>query len=234
MSALDLTRYLRLDSRYQMLPIVLLTENADLKARVEMARAGADECLTKPVAPQLLVELLRNRVTRARTVLNQLRRDGLTRALTMAEFVDRVEREITKLVREPNRTAALIMIDVDHLKQVNEEYGHPTGDQVLRSLSTVVRRLLRKSDLMGRYGGEEFAVFLDRIDEVNAQKVAEKLLTEFARLKHETEDGREFQVTFSAGVAMFQNRMDVAAWLTVADRALYTAKSSGRNRVMMA
>ncbi|HEV8319906.1 MAG TPA: diguanylate cyclase [Vicinamibacterales bacterium] len=234
MSNLELTRYLRLDSRYQALPILLLTDDGDLKARVEMARAGADECLVKPVAPQLLVEMLRSRVARARTVLSQLRRDGLTRALTMSEFVDRVDREITRLVREPNRTAALVMIDVDHLKQVNEAYGHPTGDQVLRSLSTLVRRLLRKSDLMGRYGGEEFAVFLDRIDETNAQRVSEKLLAEFSRLKHLTADGREFQVTFSAGVAMFQNRMDVTAWLTTADRALYTAKSSGRARVMMA
>ena len=233
-SDLELTRYLRLDSRYQMLPIILLTDDADLKARVEMARAGVDECLTKPVAPQLLVEMLRNRVARARTMLGQLRRDGLTSALTMSEFVDRVDREITKLVREPNRTAALVLIDVDHLTQVNEQYGHPVGDQVLRSLSTVVRRLLRKSDLMGRYGGEEFAVFLDRIDEVNAQRVSEKLLAEFSRLKHRTEDGREFQVTFSAGIAMFQNRMDVSAWLTTADRGLYTAKSSGRSRVMMA
>ena len=63
---------------------------------------------------------------------------------------------------------------------------------------------------------------------------SEKLLAEFSRLKHLTADGREFQVTFSAGVAMFQNRMDVTAWLTTADRALYTAKSSGRARVMMA
>jgi len=234
MSALELTRYLRLDSRYELLPIILLTDDGDLKARIEMARAGADECLIKPVAPQLLIETLRNRVARARTVLGQLRRDGLTRALTMAEFVDRVEREITRLVREPNRTAAMVMIDVDHLKQVNEQYGHPTGDRVLRALSTVVRRLLRKSDLMGRYGGEEFAVFLDRIDETNAQRVSEKLLAEFSRLKHRTEDGREFQVTFSAGIAMFQNRMDVSGWLVAADKALYTAKSSGRARVMMA
>lgn len=233
-SALELTRYLRLDSRYELLPIILLTDDGDLKARVEMARAGADECLIKPVAPQLLIEMLRNRVARARTVRGQLRRDGLTRALTMSEFVDRVEREITRLVREPNRTAALVMIDVDHLKQINEQYGHPVGDQVLRSLSTVVRRLLRKSDLMGRYGGEEFAVFLDRIDEVNAQRVTEKLLAEFSRLTHSAEGGREFQVSFSAGIAMFQNRMDVSGWLTAADRALYTAKSSGRARVMMA
>jgi diguanylate cyclase (GGDEF)-like protein len=233
-SAIELTRYLRLDSRYEMLPVILLTDDGDLKARVEMARAGADDCLIKPVAPQLLIEMLRNRVARARTTRSQLRRDGLTRALAMAEFVDRVEREITRLVREPNRTAALVMIDVDHLKQINEQYGHPVGDQVLRALSTVVRRLLRKSDLMGRYSGEEFAVFLDRIDEVNAQRVAEKLLGEFSRLKHTTEDGREFQVTFSAGIAMFQNRMDLNAWLTAADRALFTAKSSGRARVMMA
>ena len=233
-SALELTRYLRLDSRYEMLPIILLTDDGDLKARIEMARAGADECLIKPAAPQLLIETLRNRVARARTVVGQLRRDGLTRALTMSEFTDRVEREITRLVREPNRTAALVMIDVDHLKQVNEQYGHPTGDRVLRALSTVVRRLLRKSDLMGRYGGEEFAVFLDRIDETNAQRVSEKLLAEFSRLKHRTEDGREFQVTFSAGIAMFQNRMDVSGWIVAADKALYTAKSSGRARVMMA
>jgi diguanylate cyclase (GGDEF)-like protein len=126
------------------------------------------------------------------------------------------------------------MIDLDHLKQINEQYGHPAGDLVLRSLSTVVRRLLRKSDLMGRYGGEEFAVFLDRIDETNAQRVSEKLLAGFSRVKHRTEDGQQFQVTFSAGVAMFQNRMDVSAWLTAADKALYTAKSSGRARVMMA
>ena len=126
------------------------------------------------------------------------------------------------------------MLDLDHFKQVNDHYGHPVGDRVLAALSNLLRKKLRQSDTMGRYGGEEFAVLLEDLQEDEAVRLVSRLLEEFGRITHAVPGSGQFRVTFSAGVAMLGPDMDLEAWRQAADQALYAAKAAGRNRVVPA
>jgi len=118
---------------------------------------------------------------------------------------------------------------------VNDRFGHGTGDRVITSLAALLRRRLRQSDTIGRYGGEEFAVLLDDLSKDDAGRLVRRLLAEFAEQPHQAPDGSPFQVTFSAGIAMFDpSRMDLNRWREAADGALYEAKRAGRNQVRCA
>jgi diguanylate cyclase (GGDEF)-like protein len=134
-----------------------------------------------------------------------------------------------------SRTMALIMIDVDNFKRVNDTLGHPIGDRVLRGISRILAEGLRRSDVLARYGGEEFAVILQETDRESSRGVAEKLCRD-VREKASFPDGRNGQVraTISLGLAFFPldagNEEDL---LLRADQALYRAKSSGKNRVSL-
>ena len=127
---------------------------------------------------------------------------------------------------------ALLFMDLDNFKGVNDEYGHPVGDRVLKNLSRFLRQQLRKSDIVGRYGGEEFAVILTDTDGASALAVLEKLCQDFANVEHDTERGK-FKVTFSAGVASMSGLKSSRELVFAADRALYEAKNRGRNRVVL-
>jgi diguanylate cyclase (GGDEF)-like protein len=125
------------------------------------------------------------------------------------------------------------MIDIDHFKTINDTFGHQAGDRVLVALSSLLRRHLRRSDIIGRYGGEEFGVLLDRLYEDEAVRLMQRLLLEFAEVEQRAPAGQTFRVTFSAGVAMFDPlTMDLERWIQAADTALYAAKRAGRNRVV--
>jgi diguanylate cyclase (GGDEF)-like protein len=128
---------------------------------------------------------------------------------------------------------SLVMIDIDHFKQVNDTYGHPTGDRVLKRLARLLQQRLRRSDIIGRYGGEEFAVILPGADGPAAQRVIENLRRHFASVPQVAEQ-EEFSVTFSAGVAVFPLSTTTDSLTNMADKALYLAKRSGRNRVVLA
>ncbi|MED5620368.1 GGDEF domain-containing protein [Ideonella sp. BN130291] len=125
------------------------------------------------------------------------------------------------------------LLDLDHFKQVNDRFGHPAGDAVLKRFSEVVRQALRDSDRLGRYGGEEFLVLLPRVDPEQALRVVDRL-----RAAVEATDWSDIaaglQVTVSAGVAAWQTDDSVALLVSRADEALYRAKHAGRNRVVTA
>jgi diguanylate cyclase (GGDEF)-like protein len=125
------------------------------------------------------------------------------------------------------------MIDLDHFKLINDRHGHPMGDRVLISFSSLLRRRLRQSDTLGRYGGEEFAVLLEDLPEADAVRLVARLLAEFSAQDHPT-PGSPIRATFSAGVAMLQTGMSLEEWRQAADQALYAAKGQGRNRVLAA
>ncbi len=157
--------------------------------------------------------------------------DGLTGLATRRVFSERIEVMLQRAERAEG-PMALILTDIDHFKRINDSYGHPFGDQVLRSVARVIQRAVRKVDLAGRYGGEEFVVLLDGSTEEGAVQLAERLRREVEALEFES-GGRPVRVTMSLGIAAFPRDGAVAADLTEhADKALYRAKDTGRNRTV--
>lgn len=233
MTGYELSRYVRQDERWATMPILFLTTQNQLEAHIESARAGADDHLVKPVAPALLLSATAARLERARFLKNLLHRDGLTKLLTHTAFMEQAQSVVSQCKRNANRLAALMLIDLDKFKVINERFGYASGDKVLISLSTVLRQRLRSSDILGRFGGEEIAIIVEDLEEYDAVNLAQRLLHDFSVSKHKAPDGSEFQMTFSAGVAMLDAKlMDVERWRRHAEQALKAAKNNGRNCVM--
>ena len=231
MSGQDLARYVRQNPAYATLPLMFLTTEDQIQSRIETLRAGADDYLIKPVAPGLLISSVAARLERARFLQSLLDRDGLTGLLTHTAFLERARNAIAQTRRSAKRSA-LVMVDLDHFKTVNDTYGHPTGDRVLISLAALFRRRLRQSDSIGRYGGEEFALIVDDLDKADAIRLVDRLREEFSQIDHHSTGGKDFRITFSAGVSIFGDDIQtVDQWKEAADQALYLAKARGRNRV---
>jgi diguanylate cyclase (GGDEF)-like protein len=127
---------------------------------------------------------------------------------------------------------AFAMIDLDHFKRVNDSHGHAAGDRVLRSLARLLGNRLRRTDIVGRYGGEEFGVILPDTDAATAGAVIDKVREAFAAVEHGA-DGHRFTVTLSAGIAASPPIADAERLAAAADAALYRSKHAGRNRVSL-
>jgi diguanylate cyclase (GGDEF)-like protein len=232
-SGYDLVRSLRQDERFTTLPVIILTTRGELDARIEAARAGGDEHLVKPVSPGLLLSTVVARVERGRFLRLLVERDGLTGLLTHTTLLERARSAVARKRREPRRQWVWMMIDLDRFKDVNDTHGHPAGDRVLIRLAGLLRARLRAADVIGRYGGEEFAVVLEDISGGDAVRLVERLRAEFAGMEQMSRERVPFRVTFSAGLAALEDGETVSSWVNAADRALYEAKEGGRNRVVL-
>ncbi len=234
-SGYDLARLVRQQEQHAALPIIFLTSEAAMESRIRAAKAGGDEHLTKPVHPALLASAVGARLERARFLKSLLHRDGLTRLLTHASFMEQVQQVIDRRLRSPHGPASLVLLDVDHFKRINDTYGHQAGDRVLATLAGSLRQHLRRTDIIGRYGGEEFGVLLDQLPIEDAQRLITRLLHEFAALDHTAVgEHSHFRVTFSAGIAPYRPGIERHAWIEAADQSLYAAKKAGRNQVVVA
>lgn len=157
-------------------------------------------------------------------------RDALTAALTRRHFLKESAR-LCEIAARRKLHVSVIMLDVDHFKSVNDQFGHASGDEVLRSLAAACAANLRDIDLVGRMGGEEFAIAIEGNPE-SAIRAAERLRRAISRLQF-TFDERPMRVTASFGVAsVSKGERDVTAALARADKALYRAKAEGRDRVV--
>jgi two-component system cell cycle response regulator len=163
------------------------------------------------------------------TIFNMTITDGLTDVGNKKRLDQLVQKEIPRALRH-NRDLALLMVDIDHFKDVNDTYGHLAGDSVLRDLAGILSRRLRPDDELGRYGGEEFAAVLPETSLGGALKIAEDLrgLVEQHRFIVE---GEQIRVTVSIGAAALKPGMDAKAFFRAADEMLYKAKNGGRNKV---
>ena len=160
--------------------------------------------------------------------------DHLTGALTRRGFVEQAEREIARS-RRYDRPGALVMLDLDHFKSVNDTHGHAVGDQVLQQVARIASVTLRPSDVFGRRGGEEFALLLPETSGDEAVVVAERLRGAIADHPIPLADGQVLPVSASFGVAgLTPDIASFAAWLERADAMLYAAKAGGRNCVRLA
>ncbi|MBS0643407.1 MAG: GGDEF domain-containing protein [Acetobacteraceae bacterium] len=198
---------------------------AELAESAELNAQRLDEVRTR----------LERELAERRLLEKQLRRlattDALTGVLNRAGFMARAQRRLA-MNQAARACLTVLMVDVDHFKQINDRWGHEAGDQALKGLADRLRAVVRRRDLLGRLGGEEFAVVLSDTAAADALLVAERLRSAVAAspIRH---DDRTISLTVSVGVAM-QHETDsrIGQIIRRADAALYRAKESGRNRVM--
>ncbi len=231
-SGLELATLIRQQEAFVGIPIVFLSVETDVEKQIKAIDHGGDEFITKPIKPEHLIATVTLRIDRTRSMRYFMERDSLTGLLNHTHLKQHLSKEVQRAERIA-KPVSFVMIDIDHFKQVNDTYGHLTGDRVLKSLARFLTDKLRKTDTVGRYGGEEFGVVLLNVDAETALRVMDKIRAGFAELAHTAGD-ETFSVTFSCGIAAFPTFDGPGPLGEAADRALYCAKESGRNRVVVA
>ncbi len=225
----ELAQVIRQDETYADVPIVFLSVESNIDRQLDALRIGGDEFLTKPIEPIHLIGSITARARRARAVRSLLIRDPLTGLANHTWTRLTLEDELARAARL-GTPVSFAMLDIDHFKAVNDAFGHPSGDRVLRGLARLLLQRLRRTDLAGRMGGEEFGLVLPNAPAAAAARVVDEVRSCFAHLAHQASTG-EFEVTLSAGIADFPSVRGVDQLIDAADQALYRAKAGGRNRV---
>lgn len=231
-TGIELAQMIRQMENFMSVPIVFLSAETDKERQLAALMMGGDDFLIKPIKPEHLIASITSRVERYRKLRSMMTSDGLTGLLNHTVIKERLVNEVHRAKRE-KQPVSFAMIDLDHFKEVNDRYGHALGDRVLKSLARLLKQRLRRTDLIGRYGGEEFAMILPNTSAVEAVSVIDKLRDGFSKL-HQHSGETTFTVTFSGGVASYPDYKTPAAISQAADKALYEAKRRGRNRVLQA
>ena len=212
--------------------------SVDESTAIDALQRGACDFLRKPFGVRELAVRLSSAIAARRTIA-ELRRlgsiDELTGVLNRRAFFESLERERRRALRDGS-TLSLIVLDVDRFKSVNDRFGHATGDVALQAVGTVLNRSCRVTDVVGRLGGEEFAIALPSTDEAGARGLAEKLRSAIADIQIPLGNGDNLVLTASFGTAAGHGdhlgAPDGAIQvLALADAALYRAKAAGRDRV---
>jgi two-component system cell cycle response regulator len=242
MSGWDVLAAMKADPELRDVPVVFLTGRSDTTDIVDGLRLGAHDYVRKPCQPTELLARVQAaaRVKRLQDELRQrneeLDRVSRTDALTSLRNRRHVEEYLAKLVSLARRNVepiAVLLIDIDRFKSVNDTYGHDGGDTVLREIAGRMAGRIRLEDMLGRWGGEEFLVVLPNTAAEGAAELAERLRQVVADEPCRLAGGEAIQVTISVGCAA--SLVDDAGRLVrSADAAMYAAKQSGRNRVVVA
>jgi diguanylate cyclase (GGDEF)-like protein len=257
MDGLEVLRIIKARPEDQYIPVIILSVKADLDSKVTGLRIGADDFLAKPFAEaEILARCaamlrIKHLQERLHEMQRKLEEQSVTDALTGLKnrrfFDERLNEEFRRAQRYGDYLS-LIMIDLDHFKQVNDRFGHPAGDAVLREAASLIRASIRDPDICARYGGEEFAVVLPKTHMSGALAVAERIWRELGTKRYTVAPGgvapvtagapgasREIQITASIGIAFYPSK-DIGSGellLRFADQALYQAKRAGRNTICL-
>ena len=224
------------------LPIILMAEEADRPRVMRGLDLGVNDFIMRPIERNELAARVRTQIRRQRYAVELRESVNHTLALAVTDELTGLynrryfDRHLTLMLdkaREQHRDMAVMLIDMDFFKAVNDTYGHDTGDAVLREFALRLRRNIRGVDLACRYGGEEFVVLMPDTDYRQAQGVAERVRMAVAERSFEIASGRGLTITISVGLALNESQVDSPeALLKRADVALYRAKREGRNRVV--
>ncbi len=237
----ELVQKIRASGQKNYTYIIMLTAMDDKDNVVLGLESGADEYLTKPfnsreliarVASGMRILRLEEQLMQARQQMEELAlHDGLTGLLNRRAIGEYAEAEFSMAARKA-RAMSVVMLDIDHFKNVNDQFGHKFGDEVLRQVAKILKEDLRNYDRVGRWGGEEFILILPDTQLVDAVTVAERVRMRTAAAQISLENGESFSVQISLGAACTTGLFpSLAKLIDAADQALYQAKNSGRNRV---
>ncbi|MBU1343431.1 MAG: diguanylate cyclase [Proteobacteria bacterium] len=229
MNGFDVCKKLKLLPGFKDTPVILLTVKTEISDIVKGFQIGVVDYVTKPFNP---IELMARVGTQlelksSRDLLRQMAlTDGLTKLYNHGYIHERLAQEISRSRRE-KQPVSVIMFDLDHFKNINDTYGHKIGDEILVMIASLIKELLRKEDVAGRYGGEEFLIILPNTDGQGAVIVANKIKT---KIQNHTFPQKGLSVTISGGVCSFEGE-DANNLIMKADQLLYQAKEKGRNRI---
>jgi two-component system cell cycle response regulator len=236
----EVARVLKSRPDTQDVPIVFVTGSAEVHHKVAGLTLGANDYITKPfhrdellarveVALRLKREADSLKSANARLAALSVT-DGLTGVYNRRHLDQRVAEEVARS-RRHGFPLSCLMVDVDHFKAINDGYGHPVGDRLLRGVAAVLRQQTRAADIVGRYGGDEFMVVAPSTALLSALVVGERIRATVAQ-REVTVAGKPVQITVSIGVAQLAPNGDCESLVAAADRALLAAKAAGRNRVV--
>jgi diguanylate cyclase (GGDEF)-like protein len=230
LSGIDLCKVIRSDPRWNRLPIIFLSGHTDIETIQSSFEAGADDFLSKPIVVTELLNRIRIRLEQ-RKLWSMSEIDELTGVSLRRKALQDLTR-LFHLAKRQQQPLSLAILDLDHFKRINDDYGHETGDRVLRYIGQLLGQTFRQEDVVGRWGGEEFVVGLYGINKHQAIQRLENIAYYFSQNQFVGGDGNIFQMTFSGGIAQFpEDGGDLQTLYRAADAALYRAKEQGRNQI---
>ncbi|GAA5175930.1 hypothetical protein GCM10025771_09420 [Niveibacterium umoris] len=231
-TGLEVARIIRQNKAFESIPIAYLTSETSEEVQQEAMRQGGDDFLTKPISAAQLVNAVVSKAERYRGLRRLMVEDSLTGLFNHVKTKTLLQQTLLLADRQ-GVPVSYAILDIDHFKQVNDTYGHTTGDKVIKALARFLRQRMRRSDVVGRYGGEEFVVVLFDSTPEDALERVETLRKGFGGIFHQTDQGM-FASTFSAGIAHFPAYPTMMELMVAADDALYASKRAGRNRCTLA
>lgn len=228
-----LFEYLKNDPTFKWIPLIVVSGNTAVADKVRCFRMGADDFVMKPFDHVELAARIFGLLERTYAFQQLAYYDPLTGVFNRRYFDTQIEQELIRMERY-EVPASLAFIDIDRFKRINDDYGHPIGDMVLQGVAHLLQQNIRSSDLLARYGGEEFVIVFTNTEPEQATSILEGMLNLARSQPVASCEGRDIQITFSAGVAGWKSGQGVAQWTQLADEAMYKAKKEGRNRVVQA
>jgi diguanylate cyclase (GGDEF)-like protein len=232
---------LKADPQLKDIPVVFLTGRVDTADVVNGLRLGAHDYLRKPfeanelmarVSAALRTKWLQDELRARNAELDRVSRIDMLTNIYNRRHLDEHLRAVISAARRHDRTVGVLIVDIDHFKNVNDEHGHLAGDAVLREVAARLQQAMRTEDALGRWGGEEFLAVLTDTPPEGVRVMAERLRQVVAAAPFTLDDGSQIRVTVSVGHT--NGREDAEVLVHRADDALYVAKAEGRNRVAAA
>jgi diguanylate cyclase (GGDEF)-like protein len=231
-NGIELARAIRQIDAFSGIPIVFLSSETDKDLPFHAMRIGGDEFLSKPIQADHLVSAVRARAGRMRAIRLSMVQDAITGLLNHTNLRECLVRSIAD-ARKNGKNLCFAMIDIDNFRQINDSHGHKTGDQVLVTMARFLQQRCRSTDIVGRYGSNEFAVILQDCDIATGTSMLEQLRESFAAIQFPA-GNTSFSATFSCGVAQLSRDGDLEELCKAVDAAVTEAKKTGRNRVVAA
>jgi two-component system cell cycle response regulator len=232
---------LKADPQLKDIPVVFLTGRVDTADVVNGLRLGAHDYLRKPfeanelmarVSAALRTKWLQDELRTRNAELDRVARIDMLTNIYNRRHLDEHLRSVISAARRHDRTIGVLLVDIDHFKDVNDEHGHLAGDAVLREVAARLQRAIRTEDALGRWGGEEFLAVLTDTPPEGVRVMAERMRQVIAAAPFTLDDGSQIRVTVSVGHT--NGTEDAEVLVHRADDALYVAKAEGRNRVAAA
>lgn len=228
-SGIEVCKILRQQQRYEYVPIVFLSADNSLETKLEALNAGADDVIIKDNPPDIIFKQIERRIIRGQQIRSLSIKDSLTGLLNHGQMMAAANSAL-KLALRNGGQIVVAMIDIDNFKQVNDNRGHMIGDNVLVGLAQLIKTSVRETDVVGRYGGEEFMLVFhsDNIEKI-VNKLNEICFT-FSNLKFK-DNHEHFSCTFSCGIASSEESTELKEIIQRADQLMYDVKKNGKNGV---